>query len=179
MPERRSSAFDPFLIPLDLAKLGEQQISAWSPAATFVAMAYRGAEAATVERLLTFARDRLDVTVLHTGPGMWLILCDGDGATIPDLDDVATLFDQGDGYAMLLLHGDAAMTVLQKGIFIDLRTALATHHSCVNSVIAHINVTAWRVSPDTIGIAVPRSYAGSFWHWLSTAAAAEGILIGR
>jgi methylglutamate dehydrogenase subunit D len=142
-------------------------------------MARRGAEDATAERLLAFARDASDATVLHTGPSMWMILCDEDGAAIPDLDDVATKFAQGDGNAMLRLHGDAALTVLQKGILIDLRTALAANDACVNSVVAHINVTAWRVSSDTFGIAIPRSYAGSFWHWLSTAAAAEGIPLGR
>jgi methylglutamate dehydrogenase subunit D len=178
VPDSRSSAFDPLLAHLDLAEPSGLRISTWSPASTVVVMARRGAEGVTAERLLALARYAPDTTVLHTGPGMWLILCDRDRAAIPDLDDVSTGFGQGDGYATLWLHGDAALTVLQKGIFIDLRTALAANDSCVSSVIAHINVTAWRVSSDTFGVAVPRSYAGSFWHWLSTVAAAEGILIG-
>lgn len=181
MPDRRTSAFDPLLAQLGLADPSSLRISAWSPASTFVVMSHRGAEAATAERLLAFARNASDATVLQTGPGTWLILCDGDGdgATIPDLESVATSFGQGDGYAMLLLYGDAALAVLQKGIFVDLSSALAAHHSCVSSVIAHVNVTAWRVSPDTLAIAVPRSFARSFWHWLSTAATAESIVIGR
>ena len=173
------SAFAPLLSNLDASGPTGLRIEAWGPVSAAVTMAHRGAEGATGERLSAFARNDPDATVLKIGPGTWLIFCNDDAVALPDLDDVAATFDQGDSYALLRLRGAAAINVLQKGIFIDLRSVLAAYDSCVSSVIAHINVTAWRISSDTFGIAVPRSYAGSFWHWLSTAAAAEGVPLGR
>lgn len=139
-------------------------------------MAYGGAEETAGAALAAFAKDAPGATVLKTGPGTWLTLWEG---TFVDLGDAAASFDQGDGYALLNLRGAAAMTLLQKGIFVDLGAALASRNACVCSVIAHINVIVWRASSDAVGVAVPRSFAGSFWHWFSTAAAAEGIPIGR
>lgn len=176
MPDNRLSAFEAFLADLDVADPAGLRIEAWCAVKTVVTMAYRGSEGVVGERLAAFAQRAPDNNLLKTGHGTWLTLCDGD---VPDLEDVAATFDQGDGYASLRLHGPAAMIVLQKGIFVDLGAALAADDACVCSVIAHINVIAWRASSDTLGIAVPRSFAGSFWHWLSTAAAAEGIPIGR
>lgn len=176
MPDRQTSAFDPFLADLADVDPSGVRIELWPVVRTTVTMAYRGAEETAGAALAAFANDAPGATVLKTGPGTWLTLCDG---TFVDLGDAAASFDQGDGHALLKLHGAAAVAVLQKGIFVDLGAALASRHACVCSVIAHINVIVWRASSDTLGIAVPRSFAGSFWHWLSTAAAAEGIPIGR
>lgn len=178
MPDILSS-FAPLLATLDAAGPTGLRIEAWGPVSVAATMAYRGAEGAAGERLSAFGRSASDAKILTIGPGTWLILRNKHALALPNLDDVAVTFDQGDGYALLRMCGTAAITVLQKGIFIDLHSALAADDSCVSSVIAHINVTAWRVSSDTFGVAVPRSYAGSFWHWLSTAAAAEGVPLGR
>src|SRR3546814_6292840 len=101
-------------------------------------------------------------------------VCSSDLGGHPELGDAAATFGQGDGSALLKLHGPAAMLMLQKGFFVDLRSALGAKDSCVCSVVAHVNVIAWNAGSDTYGVAVPRSFAGSFWHWFSCAAAAEG-----
>ena len=176
MPDRRPSAFDPMLEDLGAIDLVGVRVAAWPAARTVMTMAYRGEEGTVAEVLGRFARNTPAVTMLQIGPGTWLSLCDG---AFPDLGDAAATFDQGDGFAFLKLNGSAAMTVLQKGIFVDLEAGLASVGACVCSVIGYINVIAWRASPDTIAVAVPRSFAGSFWHWLRTAAAAEGVPIGR
>lgn len=173
------SIFAPMLTDLDAAGLDGLRVEPWGSATASVTMAYRGAERAAGERLSAFGRSNPDATILNTGPGTWLILRNDGAAALPDLHEVASTFDQGDGYALIRLHGALTMSILQRGIFVDLRSALAADDSCVSSVIAHINVTAWRVSSETFGIAVPRSFAGSFWHWLTAAAAAEAIPIGQ
>lgn len=173
------SIFAAMLADLDAAGPDGLRVEAWGPVSATVTMAYRGAERAAGERLSAFVRSDPGARILNTGPGTWLILRNDVAPALPDLDDVAATFDQGDGYALLRLHGAVAMTVLQKGIFVDLDRALADHGSCVSSVIAHVNVTVWRVSRAVYGVAVPRSFAGSFWHWLNAAGAAEGLSIGR
>ena len=176
MPDHQLSAFDPILADLPTVHQAGLRVEALQIHQIVATMAYRGAENETGAALAAFARGAPGTTVLKTGPGTWLTLCEGSH---PDLGDTAATFDQGDGYALLKLHDPAAMRVLQKGIFVDLETALASDGGCVCSVIAHINVIAWRPSSATLGVAVPRSFAGSFWHWLSAAAAAEGIAVGR
>lgn len=176
MPDHQLSAFDTILADLPTAHPAGLRVEALHVHQTVATMAYRGAEDDTGAVLAAFARGAPGATVLKTGPGTWLTLCEGSH---PGLDDAAATFDQGDGYALLKLHGPAAMRVLQKGIFVDLETALASDGDCVCSVIAHINVIAWRASSGTLGVAIPRSFAGSFWHWLRVAAAAEGIAVGR
>ena len=173
------SAFAPMLADLNSADKTALRVETWLPVNASVIMAYRGAERATGAALSAFAQSNPDAIILNTGPGTWLIFCNDGVAALPDLDDVAVTFDQGDGYALLRLNGGAASTVLQKGIFVDLDKALADNGSCVNSVVAHINVTVWRVSADAIGVAVPRSFAGSFWHWLNAAVSGEDLFIGR
>jgi sarcosine oxidase subunit gamma len=167
------------LANLPIAGQGALRVGPRHPICASVVMAFRECADATQDGLSAFSRINPDTTILNTGPGTWLILSSANVSLLPDLDEVAVTFDQGDGYAVLRLHGDAATAVLQKGIFVDLETALAEDGSCVNSVVAHVNVTVWRISADSIGIAVPRSFAGSFWHWLTAAAASAGLSIGR
>lgn len=173
------SVFAPMVADLPVAGAAALRVEAWHPVNASVVMAYRGADGATGEALSAFAAGNADATILNTGPGTWLILGNANASALPDLDDVAVTFDQGDGYALLRLHDGVAATILQKGIFVDLEKTLAGAGSSVSSVIAHINVTVWRVSADVIGVAVPRSFAGSFWHWLIAAAAGEGQSMGR
>ncbi|KAB2857743.1 MAG: hypothetical protein F9K41_02945 [Sphingopyxis terrae] len=176
VPDHHLSAFDPIFAALPNSHSAGLRVETLRVLQTVATMAYRGAEDDADTVLASFARGAPGATVLKTGPGTWLTLCEGSH---PDLGDAAATFDQGDGFALLKLHGPAAMRVLQKGIFVDLETALAADGDCVSSVIAHINVIAWRASSGTLGVAVPRSFATSFWHWLSAAAAAEGIAVGR
>ena len=126
------SVFAPLLANLDASGPTGLRIEAWGPVSAAVTMAHRGAEGAAGERLSAFARNDPDATVLKIGPGTWLIFCNDDAVALPDLDDVAATFDQGDSYALLRLRGAAAITVLQKGIFIDLRSVLARISKAAN-----------------------------------------------
>ncbi len=173
------SVFAPMVADLPVAGAAALRVETWHPVNAWVVMAYRGADGATGNALSAFSASNADATILNTGPGTWLILGNPNALALPDLDEVAVTFDQGDGYALLRLYGSVAATVLQKGIFVDLEKALSVAGSSVSSMVAHINVTVWRASADVIGVAVPRSFAGSFWYWLIAAAAGDGQSIGR
>jgi sarcosine oxidase subunit gamma len=43
------------------------------------------------------------------------------------------------------------------------------------TVIAHIGAIVWQGGENRFAIAVFRSYAGSFWHWLAASAAEFGL----
>jgi heterotetrameric sarcosine oxidase gamma subunit len=138
----------------------------------------------TADALTNLVGDARGGAAIAVGPGNLLVVrLEPSPSWIAQLshatDGVAHVFDHSSGYAVLELKGSAGCIILQKGIFIDLDRGLADVGSSVCSVIAHINVLAWRSASDCIVIAVPRSFAGSFWHWLTTAAAAENIALGQ
>lgn len=113
-------------------------------------------------------------TLLGIGPGRWLFL----GVPIEELAPLrgmASLSDQGDGYAVFELWGPQLQAVLAKGVPLDLRN-FAGDAAAVTS-IAHIGAIVWKSAPERVAIAVFRSYAGSFWHWLSASAGACGLSV--
>jgi sarcosine oxidase subunit gamma len=123
--------------------------------------------------------------VVAVGPGAWLALRD-DAPTgwatelERDFAGTAAVVDQSSGYAVLRLEGEAVWRILAKGAFIDLDPqAFAPGHAAA-TLIAHIGVILWRrTDRPAFEVAVFRSYAGSFWHWLTTATEGEGLRLAR
>ncbi len=63
-----------------------------------------------------------------------------------------------------------------KGVAIDLHRDAFGMADVAVTAIAHIGTILWMVDEQPrYRVAVFRSYAGSFWHWLSTSAAEFGI----
>ena len=113
------------------------------------------------------------VTALGVGPARWLFL--GQSMEeLASLRDTASLSDHSDGYAVFEIWGPAARAALAKGVPVDLHPDSFTDDVAV-TVIGHIDAIVWRTSQDRFAIAVFRSYAGSFWHWLSASAAEFGL----
>jgi sarcosine oxidase subunit gamma len=113
------------------------------------------------------------VTALGVGPARWLFL--GQSMEeLASLRDMASLSEHSDGYAVFEIWGPAARAALAKGVPVDLHPDSFTDDVAV-TVIAHIDAIVWRPSQDRFAIAVFRSYAGSFWHWLSASAAEFGL----
>jgi sarcosine oxidase subunit gamma len=115
------------------------------------------------------------VTALGIGPGRWLFL----GTTLDQLAplaDFASLSDHSDGYAVFEVWGPKARESLAKGVPVDLHPSVFTDNVAV-TVIAHIGAIVWQSAPDRFSIAVFRSYAGSFWHWLAASAAEYGLTV--
>jgi heterotetrameric sarcosine oxidase gamma subunit len=114
------------------------------------------------------------VTALGVGPARWLFL--GQSMEeLASLRDMASLSDHSDGYAVFEIWGPAARAALAKGVPVDLHPDSFTDDVVV-TVIAHIDAIVWRTLQDRFAIAVYRSYAGSFWHWLSASAAEFGLI---
>jgi methylglutamate dehydrogenase subunit D len=96
-----------------------------------------------------------------------------------DLAGIASVFDQSSGYAILGLSGVGAGALLQKGAFLDLHADAFPPGSVAVTVIEHIGAILWRPDENIFEIAVFRSFASSFWHWLTAAAAASDLVLHR
>lgn len=82
---------------------------------------------------------------------------------------LAWVSDQSSGYRVLRFSGPGAGALLQKGVYIDLDPDAFPVGSAAVTAIAHIGVTLWKVDADRFDLALFRSYAGSFSHWIESA----------
>ena len=115
-----------------------------------------------------------DLSLLGVGPDRWLAV--REAASPPlfalelELAGLAAVCDQGDAYAVFAVAGPAARRVLAKGAPVDLDPGVFGLDSVAATLVAHMGVILWRTE-DGFRIAVFRSYAASFRHWLDGAAA--------
>lgn len=181
MHRQSISAFGSFL--LELGHHGQPGLSVGEICDVQIAvvMACNGSQERAQERLTSLAAVT-PIQLVPIGPGHWLLLSKEPSTTWIDslsdaLGDSAEVFDQTSGYGLLELVGRDGQTILQKGIFADLANLLAADGDSICSVIAHIGITVWRSGTDSLVVAVPRSFASSFWHWLMASAAAENITL--
>ena len=87
----------------------------------------------------------------------------------------AMVADQSDGRCVLRLSGPKARQVLAKGIGLDLDPRIFKPGDVAMTLAAHIAVQIWQMDDKpSYEIAMFRSLAGSFWHWLAASAAEFG-----
>lgn len=115
------------------------------------------------------------------GPGQWLLIAEdraGFSDALAPLSAVAAVADQSSGRAALRLSGPLVRQALAKGCMLDLHPSAFPVGMTALTSIAHIGVHLWRAEDGPEGavfeIMVARSYAGSFWSWLSASAAEFG-----
>jgi sarcosine oxidase subunit gamma len=113
------------------------------------------------------------ITALGIGPGRWLFFGQTMDQLAP-LSALASLSDHSDGYAVFEVWGPRVRDALAKGVPLDLHPSVFTDGVAV-TLIAHIGAIVWQSAPDRFSIAVFRSYAVSFWHWLAASAAEFGL----
>lgn len=125
------------------------------------------------------------ITVVGTGPDVWLAVREAapDG-WIDQLTDAlagaASVADQSSGYALLRIGGPGARALLSRGAFIDFDPQAFRAGSAAVTLIAHMGTVIWqRDDAPTYELAVFRSYADSFWHWINSAAAGYGARLAR
>lgn len=120
------------------------------------------------------------VMIVGIGPNAWLALEPGASFSLhrrmrDTLGSAATTTDQSDAYAVLGITGPSARTILAKGIALDLDEAVFLPGAAAVTRVAHMTVTMWRLEDEgedpAFMLAVPRSYASSFLHWLRESAA--------
>ena len=107
------------------------------------------------------------VAFVATAPGIWLAVCEGGAATgwsaqlAKDLEGLASVMDQSDGYAGLRLEGPAVLEVLAKGVFLDLHLSAFPVGSAAGVTVSHIGVILWRreeTASETWSVTVARTW---------------------
>ena len=126
-----------------------------------------------------------DIAFGGIGPETWLATSETGGngfaaALRQAIGDLATVVDQSDGYAMLRLTGPKLRETLAKGVPLDLHAGVFRPGDIAATLVSHMDAILWRLPDQTDGssvfeMAVPRSVARDFWHWLAESAAEFGI----
>lgn len=121
--------------------------------------------------------------LIWSAPGQWLAIAERRDAfrDLPDiLRGVAAVTDQSDGRAVVRVSGREARKVLEKGVAVDLHPRAFRAGQTATTSIAHIGAQLWQLDDGpTYEVAIARSFAGSFWSWLSEAAAEFGYEVAR
>ena len=122
---------------------------------------------------------------MSTGPRSWLVLEEGGADTLgprlaADLGDAGAVAGQSDGYAVLRLSGPDIRDCLAKGLPIDLHPRAFTTGRATVTTCSHLGIVIWQLDlAPTFEIALFRSYAWSFAHWLADSAAEFGLRVER
>ena len=118
------------------------------------------------------------IAFVWAGHGVWFAVAERAGGRDlelelkPKLAGIASVTDQSDSRAVLRISGKAARETLAKGLPIDLHPRAFKSGDVAITHASHIGVMIWQLDDlPTYEIAMFRSFADSFWHWLQDAAA--------
>jgi heterotetrameric sarcosine oxidase gamma subunit len=118
-----------------------------------------------------------DIAFIWYGQDQWLAVAErGTSRDLevelkPLLQGLASVVDQSDGRAVIRLFGSRARGVLAKGMPIDLHPRAFKANGVAITHASHIGVVLWQIdAAPTYEIAMFRSFADSFVHWLKDAA---------
>ena len=131
----------------------------------------------------TASKDGLVFT--GAAPGQWLVMVEGDGRAQFDalrsrLAGMATIVEQTDGKAVVEISGSRVRDTLAKGCMLDLHPRIFGPGDAATTPVALIDCQIWQINAGpTYLLAVPSSYAGSFWSWLTSSAAEFGYEVER
>ncbi len=122
------------------------------------------------------------LVLVATGPRAWLALRDGGDNLVntlrQGLAETAAITDQSSGYAVLRIAGPNARATFEKGLGVDLHPQAFQPGNAASTSCAHLNVVIWQIDDaPTYDVAVPRSFASAFCHWLSESAAEFGLKV--
>jgi sarcosine oxidase subunit gamma len=122
--------------------------------------------------------------LIGTAPGQWLAVAESrEARALPAMLAVAlkgdaTVVDLSDGKAVLRISGPRARDTLAKGCSLDLHLRVFKPGSAATTPVALIDCVIWQVDETpTYDLAVPTSYAESFWSWLTASAAEYGYTV--
>lgn len=123
--------------------------------------------------------------LVGVGPGVWFAVFQGAGPLMASelassLAGLASVADQTSAYAVLRISGAFARELLSRGAFIDFDPSVFGPGSAAVTTISHIGVTIWQIDETpTFEIALFRSFADSFWHWMMATSTALGVGLVR
>lgn len=122
--------------------------------------------------------------LIGTAPGQWLAVAEGKDALAllaklaAALKGLATIVDQSDGKAILRISGPRARDSLAKGCSLDLHPRVFKQRRAATTPVALIDCIIWQVDETpTYDLAVPTSYAESFWSWLTASVGEYGYTV--
>lgn len=120
------------------------------------------------------------VAFVWAGPDQWLAIAErANGRDIelelkPLLTGLASVVDQSDGRVIIRVAGPMATKVLAKGVPIDLHPRSFGVNDAAITHACHIGIVIWKLDDaPTFEMAMFRSFADSFTHWLFEAAEAS------
>lgn len=121
------------------------------------------------------------LAMIGYAPQQWLAIAEGDkgrallARIAADLSELAAIVDQSDAKAMLRVSGCRARDLLAKGCALDLHPRAFQPQDAATTQIALIPCQLWQLDEaPSFELAVPLSYARSFWSWLAASAAEYG-----
>jgi methylglutamate dehydrogenase subunit D len=124
------------------------------------------------------------LTLIGTAPCQWFAVAEDKDAVAPlaklaaALKGLAMIVDQSDGKAILRISGPRARDTLAKGCSLDLHPRVFKPGSAATTPVALIDCVIWQVDETpTYDLAVPTSYAESFWSWLTASAGEYGYTV--
>ena len=121
-------------------------------------------------------------TVMHTGPGRWLIeseeseLEDGLRKSIPSTLGAVT--DLTHGRVVVSIAGEKAEWVLATGIALDFSVEAFPVGSTKVSHHHETGLTIFRTGTDSFDLYVFTSLSRAFWGWIARASAEVGYSVG-
>ena len=123
--------------------------------------------------------DGRELSFIWAGPGQWLAYAEGMTGLAGELETAlgkrAMIVEQSDGRCVVHITGPKARAILAKGIGLDLDPRAFKPGDVALTLATHIAVQLWQIDDrPSYEIALFRSLAGSFWHWLSASAAEFG-----
>lgn len=124
-----------------------------------------------------------DLAFVGIGPGTWLAVKPGGGWRFATdlagrVAGIAAVADQSSGYGVLRLEGPRVRDVLAKGVPIDLDPSVFRPGDAAVTLAGHVGIVLWQAGEEPgYDVAVFRSYAESFWAWLTASAAEFGLSV--
>jgi len=128
---------------------------------------------------------RNGVTALWLGPGRWLaVALEAEPAALGHRLDGAfaegavAVFDVSHARTVIRVSGAGTRDLLAKGCRLDLHPRVFRAGACAQTNLGHFTVLLHCVDDSpTVDLYVARSYAVSFWEWLTEAAAEFGYRV--
>lgn len=122
-----------------------------------------------------------DIAFVWIGSGQWMAIAErNDGRDLEVelkklVGGIGSVVDHSDGRVVIRVSGPRARDVLAKGVPIDLHPRAFKTNDVAITHASHIGVILWQIDDrPTYEMAVFRSYADSFGHWLTDSAAEFG-----
>ena len=124
------------------------------------------------------------LALIGTAPGQWLAVAEDDSsrqmldALAKQLAGHAAITEQSDSKAVIRISGARARDVMAKGCSLDLHPRVFKPGDAATTAVALIDCQLWQIDDaPSYDLAVPSSFAESFWSWLTASAAEFGYSV--